>query len=75
MELEGSRIRGRPTAFMAPMVRHNLAFLVNKVAQGGDRACGFNHSGKPGVTKFRVKSQSANGGLQDADAREAGNTS
>jgi outer membrane immunogenic protein len=59
---------------MAPMVRHNLAFLLNRVARGGDTACGFNHIGKPGVTKFCVESQSANGGLQDADACEAGNT-
>jgi len=56
MELESSGVRGRPTAFMAPMVRHNLAFLVNKVAEGGDSSFGFNHSGKPRVTKFCVKS-------------------
>src|SRR5271165_6100942 len=40
------------TAVAKPQHRRNFAFLVNTVATRGDNSTGFNHSGKPGVTKF-----------------------
>src|ERR1700733_4216116 len=39
-------------AQVRPRGRRNSAFLVNTVATRGNETGGFNHTGKPGVTKF-----------------------